>query len=254
VRDEQGHLTKLIQDRELRATVETALYKHQMERALRESEARYRLVSELVSDFAYALRIEPDGTLTVEWITEAFARIFDSDAKNVQTADDWLNLVHPDDRSRAREGLQNVLSGQPRESEMRIITRQGETRWLHLYNRPVWDEHQERVLRIVGAARDVTQRRETEERAAHLTAVLRAIRNVNQLITQEKSRPRLLQRACDLLIESRGYYHAWIALCNEDGEWTTMAESGPVDDQRFHILTERLVDGEPAPCLERALK
>jgi PAS domain S-box-containing protein len=39
-----GYLVKPIQDRELRATVEVALYKHHMDRQLRESEERYRAV------------------------------------------------------------------------------------------------------------------------------------------------------------------------------------------------------------------
>ncbi len=39
-----GYLVKPVQDRELRATVEVALYKHRMDRQLRESEERYRAV------------------------------------------------------------------------------------------------------------------------------------------------------------------------------------------------------------------
>ena len=47
----------------------------QVEEALRESEERYRIVSELASDFAYAFRVEPDGSLVREsnrlswWVT-----------------------------------------------------------------------------------------------------------------------------------------------------------------------------------------
>ena len=40
--------------------------------ALRESEARARLLSELAADFAYILRVAPDGTLTVEWVSDSF--------------------------------------------------------------------------------------------------------------------------------------------------------------------------------------
>lgn len=46
-----------------------------IETALRESETRYRLVSELVSDYAYAVQVASDGTLTPEWVTDAFERI-----------------------------------------------------------------------------------------------------------------------------------------------------------------------------------
>src|SRR5437016_6209806 len=42
---------------------------------LRVSEERYRAVSELCSDYAYSLRVEPDGSFVPEWITHAFTRI-----------------------------------------------------------------------------------------------------------------------------------------------------------------------------------
>lgn len=47
----------------------------QAEQAQRESEARYRLISELISDYAYAFRVEEDQTLTREWIVGGFERI-----------------------------------------------------------------------------------------------------------------------------------------------------------------------------------
>lgn len=59
--------------------------------------------------------------------------------------------------------------------------------------------------------------KEVEERLVHLSLVLRAIRSVNQLIVREKNRDRLIQGACDCLIETRGYHHVWIALIDEMG-------------------------------------
>ena len=44
-----------------------------------------------------------------------------------------------------------------------------------------------------------------EEKIEHLNAVLRAIRRVDQLITQESDGERLLQGACNNFIETRKY-------------------------------------------------
>jgi len=52
----------------------------------------------------------------------------------------------------------------------------------------------------------------------HLNRVLRAIRNVNQLIVREKDRERLIRQACELLVETRGFNGAWIALPGEPEE------------------------------------
>ncbi|HNT77983.1 MAG TPA: ATP-binding protein, partial [Anaerolineae bacterium] len=57
---------------------------------------------------------------------------------------------------------------------------------------------------------EIVERQRMSDRVAHLNAVLRAIRNVNQLIVREKNRDALLQSACETLIETRGYEAAWI--------------------------------------------
>jgi len=89
-------------------------------------------------------------------------------------------------------------------------------------------------------------------RLEHLNAVLRAIRSVNQLITKERDRDRLLQGACDNLIETPGYYNAWVALLDESGGFVTSAEAGLGEE--FLPLVERLERGELTPCGRRALK
>jgi len=50
----------------------------------------------------------------------------------------------------------------------------------------------------------------SDERLLHVNAVLKAIRNVNQLIVRENDPQRLLQGVCDSLIETRGYHGAWV--------------------------------------------
>ena len=61
---------------------------------------------------------------------------------------------------------------------------------------------------------------------SRLTLVLRAVRNVNQLITREKDRSTLLRRACEILTETRGYRSAWIGLGDAGRLMRIAAESG----------------------------
>jgi len=131
--------------------------------ALRESEERYRVVSELTSDYADALRVEPDGSLTREWVTEAFTRITGFTPDELPAHDGWKRIVHPDDFPIFHRRLEALLSGQPDVSKYRIITKSGEVRWLRAHGRPIWDESGSRILRYVGAARDITERVQAEE-------------------------------------------------------------------------------------------
>lgn len=65
-----------------------------------------------------------------------------------------------------------------------------------------------------------------EQRIEHVNNVLRAIRNVNQLITHETDSDVLIQKACELLIETRGYHNSWIVLLDEDGTYLTSVQAG----------------------------
>jgi two-component system cell cycle sensor histidine kinase/response regulator CckA len=90
-----------------------------------------------------------------------------------------------------------------------------------------------------------------QEKTAHLNRILHAIRSVNQLITREKDRDMLLRGMCNNLIETRGYYNAWIALLDENGELATTAEAGLGKD--FLSMIDFLRHGELTKCGQRAL-
>ena len=97
-----------------------------------------------------------------------------------------------------------------------------------------------------------TERKKAEEKVEHLNLVLRAIRGVNHLITKEKDRNRLLQGACENLIETRGYHNAWIVLLDKSGDLVTTAEAGLGKD--FLPMVKQLKRGELTDCAQRALK
>jgi len=105
---------------------------------------------------------------------------------------------------------------------------------------------------IVGLFHDITERKRAEERVEHLNAVLRAIRNVNQLIAREKDRDRLLEGVCGNLIETRGYYNAWVALLDEFGGFLTHSEAGLGEE--FLPMVEQLKRGQLPGCSQRALR
>jgi len=134
-----------------------------LEEQLRESEERYRTISEITSDYAYALRVEPGGAFTLEWITAAFSRISGLTSEEIMVGEGWIDLCHPDDRETVRRHREAVLSGQEQTCEFRIIAKSGEVRWLRNSMRPVWDREQGRVVRIYGAGQDITDHKRLEE-------------------------------------------------------------------------------------------
>jgi two-component system, cell cycle sensor histidine kinase and response regulator CckA len=107
---------------------------------------------------------------------------------------------------------------------------------------------------FLGLVRDITERKEAELKRKHLTDVLRAIRNVNQLIVQEKDPAALLRRACDLLTETRGYDSAWIASRDAEGRLRAAAESGIHDADTFRRAQGQIEEGAWPRCCRQALE
>jgi PAS domain S-box-containing protein len=140
--------------------------------ALRQSEERYRAVSELTSDYADALRVEVNGSLTREWVTGAFTRITGFRPEELPAQDGWKRIVHPDDSSIFERRLQNLLAGRPDVSQYRIITKNGEVRWLRAHGRPIWDDSQSRIVRYIGAAQDITEQVQAEQQLERYAARL----------------------------------------------------------------------------------
>ena len=136
--------------------------KRQAVSALEASEERYRIVSELTTDFAYALRILPDQTVVCEWVTGAFCRVTGFTAEEASAPGFWPSIVHPADQDVARLHWRSLLVGQPHEAEYRIQTRSGEPRVVRDYGRPTTEGRPPRVARVYGAARDVTETRRAD--------------------------------------------------------------------------------------------
>jgi PAS domain S-box-containing protein len=145
----------------VRQRIPYLMHMSQMQSHLRQQEERYRIISNSISDYAYAVRVEPDGTLTQEWITKAVELITGYSADEIQKTG-LDSLIHADDRTIVQERYERLLRGQRDVSEYRILTRQGEVRWLRDHGQPTFDLYSGRVNRIYGAAQDITERKRTE--------------------------------------------------------------------------------------------
>ncbi len=137
----------------------------QAEYLLRESEERYRIISELISDYAAACTVEQDGTITIDWVTMGFLRALETQFDGLRN--EWRDFVHIDDHLTLVNVIQQVLNGQAVSYEVRVVARNGTLRWLSTHIRPIWDPGENRVVRIFSAAQDITERKAVEaERTA----------------------------------------------------------------------------------------
>ncbi len=154
--------TAALADANCQLTIEIA-ERSRAEAALHVSQERYRLISELTSDYAYALSCTGDGVWQIEWCSDAFTRITDGMTPRLDRTGGWEGLLHPEDAAIMEQRWQRLRSGRSVTTDYRIITKDGRHRWLRDRARPLQNETKEGVSRILGAARDITDRKQAEE-------------------------------------------------------------------------------------------
>ncbi len=181
----EEELRKAKEDLETRVAARTS----ELARAnteLRESETRYRAISELVSDCAFSLRIKPDQRAEVEWATDAFTRITGYTLAEMQALGGLPGVAHPDDRSATRDFWASLLAGQSGACEFRAPTKTGQMRWLRVYGRPITDPATGDIARIYGAVEDITERvqihQSLEQRVEERTRELGTLLQVSQSV------------------------------------------------------------------------
>lgn len=140
--------------------------KKRVEEALRESELRYRIITELMFDYAYLDRFEDDGTMSIIWITESATRLTGYTAEEWKRPEMMASFIHSDDIPNLLKGIQEVMKGNTYEIEGRVITRDGRTLWMYNYAAPIWNADHTRVTHMYGIARNITERKEAELRLA----------------------------------------------------------------------------------------
>ncbi len=135
-----------------------------MELARQGSERRFQIISKITTDGASSLRLEKDGTFVREWITESLSRIFGINPEEIHSYGSYAPFIHPEDLPVFYQSLSKLLtSKEPITTELRALTKTGEVRWLRAVVHPEWDEQEARVIRLINAVQDITERKRAEE-------------------------------------------------------------------------------------------
>ena len=223
------------------ATVVDITERKQAEEALHESEERYRIIFELTNDYAYEDRVEPDGRIIPEWITSGVSRITGYTFDDMNAPDFWQRLAHPEDISILIRHIQHILSGQADTAEIRIITKNGEVRWLQDSAHPIWDAAQGRVTHMYGAALDVTERKQAEEALRESESNARSLLRLSKRLEQAQTYSEALDAALEEVKTVLGYQNVWTYLLSEDKQYlrllTITGEKSQVVTEDFPALT-----------------
>ena len=132
----------------------------QVEYALRDSEERFRQLAEHIREVFWVYGITEERLL---YVSPAYEDIW---ARSVQSLLerplDWIESIHPDDRSRVQTACIGKVAAGGFDEEYRIIRPDGAMRWIWSRGFPIRDTAGS-IYRIAGLAEDLTARKLAED-------------------------------------------------------------------------------------------
>ncbi len=136
--------------------------RRQMEMALKENEERFRTIAAFTSDWEYWLA--PDGRFI--HVSPSCKKITGYSAEDFMHDPDLINrIIHPEDKrilTCFHAEKTTPMDGLHKESDLRIVTKSGEIRWLAHNCQPVYSEDG-RFMGRRGSNRDITARKKVED-------------------------------------------------------------------------------------------
>jgi diguanylate cyclase (GGDEF)-like protein/PAS domain S-box-containing protein len=156
-----GYILKPFQERELFIAIEMALYKHNMEKALRVSEERYTLAIQGANDGIWDWDLKKNHMYFSNRWKEMLGYSNGEIGSNIR---EWIKIIHPDDRNRFQTAITHHIEGLTNyfECEHRMVLKDGSQRWFRTRGQAVSYENK-RAHRLAGSCSDITALKKAQE-------------------------------------------------------------------------------------------
>jgi len=139
------------------------------------SEERYRLIASVMSDYVFSIQYGMNGEITDQWLSGAFEAITGYEPEEYFARGGWATIVHPDDKAQDERDMTLLRANQKVVTEVRIIRKNGDIRWVRGYAHPKWDEGNNRLEGIYGAVQDITEPKQAESELQQRDAILKVV-------------------------------------------------------------------------------
>ncbi|MGV8805154.1 MAG: PAS domain S-box protein [Polaromonas sp.] len=190
-----------------------ALERARTEAALVSSEARFRELAENVQDMFYNRDLASGRYL---YISPAYEALWQRSLQSLYAdADSCLEAIHPDDQAAVAQSKVQHALGVMSDLEYRVLLDDGRVRWIRDHSYPVFNEAGE-VERVVGTARDITERKRADLALASNNRALQMLSRTSLAINRMQDEAGLLAEVCRVAVEVGGYRMAWVGHAQDD--------------------------------------
>lgn len=204
--------------------VGSAMAKYRTEADLRESEDKFRQMTEHIGEVFW---LRSKDNQWIHYVSPAYEEIFGRSRQSLyDNPHSFFAAVHVEDRPKVMEAMSEEagpLKNTVNIQEFRIVRPDGEVRWIERRSFPVTDQYG-RTVRHAGFTVDITERKHKEEQLQHVLEDLKqrqkemealhdAFRAVLECETFEEAARRIFDSCCQVTGAVSGY----VALLSPDG-------------------------------------
>ena len=236
----------------LRGVVIDVSEQKKAELKIRESESKYfelytlmRLMSDTMPDMLWAKDLEGNYTFANKAMCERVLHAVDTNEPIGKSDIFFLKRergLHFDNLQWHTFGENCIETDKATIREMRKMQFdesgmvQGEFLYLDVHKAPLFNENNE-LIGVVGTARDITARKQAEERLNYVARLYALLSQINQAVVRIKNVNELLARICQLAIDFGQFRMAWIGFYDEnDGAIKPVAFAGHDDGYLDNLI------------------
>ncbi len=128
------------------------------ERALRESEERFRHISSSISDISYSCETDLNGNSTINWLYGAVEEITGYTIEEILATKCWGKLVLDEDFPIFKSCILGVVPGQSKACQLRLKKKDGNVVWIQATSECVKGTNDKGLNIIYGGLVDITDR------------------------------------------------------------------------------------------------
>ncbi|MBH2020125.1 MAG: PAS domain S-box protein [Burkholderiales bacterium] len=192
-----------------------ALERMRAEAALVRSDERFRELAENVEDVFYNVDA---GSGRVRYVSPGYEKVWGRSCESLYAASrPYVDAVLPEDLQAITMADRLNAAGQNASVEYRILSADGQTRWIRDRSYPVFSAAGA-LERVVGTARDITERKLAEIALVSSHRALQMLSRSSIAINRIHDEAGLLAEVCRVAVDLGGYRMAWVGYANQDEE------------------------------------
>jgi len=196
-------------------------------------------------------RIDTNGTITYcnRYMFEMLGYSTDEELIGKRVIDH----VAPELRESFRNRFKHVMASEIVSFEVSFIRSDG-TEFPAMIGVAPDQDDEGNINGVVGSFADISELVAKRHETEHLNQSLKAIRQVNHIITKERNRNQMIQDICDALISTSGYSSAWISLFRRGTHIFEKTVSAGVPERNMEQLVKTMESGSGVYCSSLALE